>query len=235
MVKRRTDVDVWVGRETSHIREALENASRYFARTDALTVNSLEAIYGQESSFGVLRRSRGIAGAVGDFHLQKDTAERYGLIVTKENDQRFDIDYASIAAARYLKDLNTMYGKPTKLAEGRVTIPIESILERKEFVLAAYNLGEGRVAYAQKLAQEAGKDATNWDAVQVYLEAAGATKKQAKDGRKYVIDVLKNEDEFALKSNADKKVKNKRPGKTKGACIKGHWITKDHHHIFICG
>ncbi len=198
-------------------------------------VNTLEAIYGQESSFGILRRSRGVKGAVGDLHLQKDTAERYGLIVTKENDQRFDIDYASIAAARYLKDLNTMYGKPTKLAEGRVTIPIESILERKKFVLAAYNLGEGRMAYAQELAQEAGKDATNWDEVQVYLEAAGATKKQAKDGRNYVIDVLKNEDEFALKSNADKKVKNKRPGKTKGSCTKGHWITKDHHHIFICG
>ncbi len=36
MAKKKTDVDVWLGRETSHIREALENASRYFARTDAL-------------------------------------------------------------------------------------------------------------------------------------------------------------------------------------------------------
>ena len=32
----------------------------------------------------------------------------------------------------------------------------------------------------------------------------------------------------------DKKVKNKRPGASKGSCSKGHWITKDHHHIFIC-
>ena len=96
------------------------------------------------------------------------------------------------------------------------------------------NCRSSRVAYAQQLAQEAGKDATKWDEIQAYLEAAGATKKEAKDGRNYVIDVLNNEDEFALKSNADKKVKNKRPGKTKGACIKGHWITKDHHHIFIC-
>ena len=59
-------------------------------RTDVLTVNTLEAIYGQESSFGILRRSPGIGGAVGEFHIEKKTAERYGLIVTKDNDQRFD-------------------------------------------------------------------------------------------------------------------------------------------------
>jgi hypothetical protein len=74
MVKKKTDVDAWLGRETSHIREALENASRYFARTDALTVNTLESIYGQESSFGLLLRSRGIDGAVGEFHIEKKTA-----------------------------------------------------------------------------------------------------------------------------------------------------------------
>jgi hypothetical protein len=105
MARKKTNVDIWIERENlhTHIREALENASRYFARTDALTVNTLEAIHGQESSFGILCRSPGIAGAVGEFHIEKKTAERYGLVVTKNNDQRFDIDYASITAARYLK------------------------------------------------------------------------------------------------------------------------------------
>ncbi|MBF0123598.1 MAG: transglycosylase SLT domain-containing protein [Candidatus Omnitrophica bacterium] len=234
MAKKKTDVDVWLGRETSHIREALENASRHFARTDALTVNTLEAIYGQESSFGVLRRSRGMAGAAGEFQIEKQTAERYGLIGSKDNDQRFDIDYASITAARYLKDLNTMYGKSVKVSEGRFTLPVESAQERKKFVLAAYNLGEGRVAQAQQLAEEAGKDPAIWNDVQVFLEAAGATKKKAVDGRNYVVDLLNNEAGFALKSPADKKVKNKRPGKKMGSCVNGHWITKDGHHILIC-
>ena len=235
MAKKKTIVDVWIERETLHVREALENASRYFARTDALTVNTLEAIYGQESSFGVLRRSRGMAGAAGDFQIQKNTAQRYHLIVMKENDQRFDIDYASIAAARYLKDLNGFFGKQTKLTHDRVTIPVLDILERKKFILAAYNMGEGHVACAQQLAEKAGKDPTNWNEVQAFMEEAGVKTQDAKDGRKYVEDVLKNEVEFAEKSSADKKVKNKRPGKTAGSCTKGHWITKNHHHVFICG
>ena len=236
MARKKTNVEQWIEREKLHpnIREALENASRYFARTDSLTVNTLEAVYGEESSFGILRRSPGIGGAVGEFHIEKKTAERYGLIVTKSNDQRFDIDYASITAARYLKDLNGFFGKPTKLLADRVTIPVPDILERKKFVLAAYNMGEGHIAYAQKLADEAGKDPTHWDEVKSFLEAAGVDSDDAVTGRKYVDDVLRNEAEFAEKSSADKKVKNKRPGKKTGSCVKGHWITKDHHHIYIC-
>ena len=108
MAKKKTDVEVWIGQENSHTREALENASRYFARTDALTVNTLEAVYGQESSFGVLLRKRGMDGAAGYFHIDKKTAGQYHLIVSEENDQRFDIDYASTTAARYLTDLSAL-------------------------------------------------------------------------------------------------------------------------------
>ena len=234
MPKKPSNVDVWLRRETPRVRKALESASRYFDAGDRLTVNTLEAVYGEESSFGVLRRSRGIGGAAGDFHILKETAEHYGLTVTTENDQRFDIDYASITAARYLKDLNRFFGKPTKLAEGLLTIPIPDISERKKFVLAAYNMGQSYIAHAQQLAQEAHKDPTNWDDVKDFLEAAGLDPDTAGKGRKYVDDILKNETEFAQKSSADKKVKNKRPGKPKGRCTKGHWITKKHHHIFIC-
>ena len=237
MAKKKTNVEQWIERERLHpnIRESLENASRYFARTDALTVNTLEAIYGQESSFGILRRLPGIAGAVGEFHIEKKTAERYGLIVTKDNDQRFDLDYASITAARYLKDLNRFFGKVTNLGDAKATVPVADIVERKKFVLAAYNMGEGNVAHAQQLAQEAGKDPANWDEVKGFLDAVIEKKGVADKGRKYVDGVLKNETEFADKSLADKKVKNKWPGKKTGSCVNGHWITKDHHHIFICG
>lgn len=216
------------------MREALENASRYFGRGDTLTVNTLEAVYGEESSFGVLRRTRGMGGAAGDFHIQKDTAEQYGLTVTRKNDQRFDIDYASITAARYLKDLNSFFRKPTKLTKDSVTIPIEDIHERKKFVLASYNMGQSYIVDAQQLAQEAGKNPTHWDDVKEFLEEAKLDADTADKGRKYVRDILKNEAEFAQKSLADKTVKNKRPGKSTGRCVNGHWITKDQHHIFIC-
>lgn len=98
MSKRRTKVDEWLDRETPHKKKALENASRYFDSKDSLSVNILEAIYGQESSFGSNRRTRGIAGAAGDFQIEKETAIRYGLAASKKNDQRFDIDDASKAA-----------------------------------------------------------------------------------------------------------------------------------------
>src|SRR3989338_10631855 len=109
MTGKKSKVDAWLEKETSHKKKALENASRYFDSKDSLTVNTLESIYGQESSFGDNRRQRGIAGAAGDFQLEKNTAVRYGLVVTRENDQRFDVDDASRVAAQYLKDLDNAF------------------------------------------------------------------------------------------------------------------------------
>ena len=48
----QTNVDLWLERTKPHQRTALENASREFGDNDVFTVNTLEAIYGQESSFG---------------------------------------------------------------------------------------------------------------------------------------------------------------------------------------
>lgn len=231
-IKKKTNVDIWLIREKAHIRKALENASSYFDKNDALTVNTLEAIYGQESSFGVLKRDRGIDRAAGHFHLQRDTAERYHLIVSKENDQRFDIDYASIAAARYLDDLDRSFSKRTVLSAKTITIPIKDSSERKKFILAAYNGGEGTIAKAQYFAQQAGKGPTNWDDVQWFLEQAEAN--NPGQIRKYVKDVSKNEIEFAQKSSADKAAKDKKINKSKGRCTTGHWVTIDDHPVFIC-
>ncbi|MBF0593995.1 MAG: transglycosylase SLT domain-containing protein [Candidatus Omnitrophica bacterium] len=228
---KNTDVDAWLARETKDIRRALENASRYFDRKDALTVNTLEAVYGQETSFRALKRNPGIKGAAGCFQLQKGTAERYHLIVSKENDQRFDIDYASIAAARYLKDLDRSFSMKTILGK-QITFPVKDTGERKKFVLAAYNGGEGAIATAQFLAEQAGKDPANWNDVQGYLEQAGAY--NPGQIRKYVENVPKNEAEFAKKSLADKKAKDKKIGKPNGHGSKCHWVTIDGHPVCIC-
>ena len=139
--KPPSTVDQWLERETARIRKALENASRYFDSNDELTVNTLEAVYGQENSFGILMGQRGSTRAAGHFQFKPKTAKRYGLGVSKQNDQRFDIDRASSAAARYLKDLD----------------------------LGAFNAGEGRVAVAQRLAEKAGKDPQSWSDVAEYL------------------------------------------------------------------
>jgi len=91
-------------KEDSAWRSDNHNASRHFAGNDRLTVNTLEAIYGQENSFGILLGTRGSSGAAGHFQFRAKTTREYGLHVSKDNDQRFDIGYVASAAARYLKD-----------------------------------------------------------------------------------------------------------------------------------
>ena len=233
--KQSSEVDAWLERETDHIRKALENASSHFDGNDSLTVNTLEAVYAQESSFGSdpFLGKRGSTEAAGHFQFRPDTAKRYGLNITKDNDQRFDIDYASSVAARYLKDLDTFFSKNTKLIGESKTIGVKNPLERKKFVLGAFNAGEGRIAKAQALAEKAGKDPQLWADIEEFLELAGAKKSTADEARQYVENVPSNEAEFAIKSIADKNIKQKEP-KKEYRCTEGHWRTIDDRPVFIC-
>lgn len=232
--EQQSNVDQWLKRETPRTRKALESASRYFDSNDNLTVNTLEAVYGQESSFGVLLGERGSTKAAGHFQLKPDTAKQYGLSVSKNNDQRFNIDYASSAAARYLKDIHSMFGKKTTLSKGLETIPVKSITERKKFALGGYNAGQGRVARAQHLAEKEGEDPQLWSDVEKFLELAGATADNAKETRQYLEKIPLYESEFSEKSSADKNIKQKEPRTGKYHCTEGHWVTIDDRPVFIC-
>lgn len=224
--KQSFDIDAWLDRETDHVRKALESASRHFDGNDNLTVNTLEAVYARESSFGLPKKmgERGSTKPAGHFHLSPDTARRYGLTVMKNNDQRFDIDYASSASARYLKDLHTFFSKDTTLDRSIKTIGIKNPVERKKFVLGAFNAGEGSIVKAQHLAEKAGKNPQLWSDVEKYL---------TDETRQYIPKVLPYEDEFGLKSPANKNLKEKNP-KKEYHCTDGHWVTIDDRHVFIC-
>ncbi len=228
-----SNVDRWLKRETPRVRKALESASRYFDGNDNLTVHTLEAVYAQESSFGTMLRERGSTVAAGHFHLKPDTARRYSLNVLEKNDQRFDIDYASSAAARYLKDLDTMFSEK-RTSKVPDTIPVKSASERKKFVLGAYNAGEGRVAAAQQRAQEARKNPQSWDEVETFLEAADTTKDKAHETRQFVEKILSHEAELSIKSSANKSLKQKEPRQGTYRCTEGHWVTIDARPVFIC-
>jgi len=224
---RKSYVDVWVEKETEHKRKALENASRHFDKNDSLTVNTLEAIYGQESSFGLnpKKGERGQEGTAGEFRMTKKTAERVGLTVSKGNDQRFDVDDASWGAAKYLKMVHGFFTKETNLGSGLKTIPVRNSRERKKFSIAGYNGGEGRIARAQHEARKGGKDPEKWKDVKHFLRLAKAIPAKVKEIIKYVDKVLNYEKEFSKKSKADKKAKFKKPrklGSQKGDC---HWVT----------
>src|SRR5437016_1700644 len=99
----RSSFPDWLKRETPFQRKALETASRHFDKNDTMDVHTLEALYGQESSFGKYRGKRNSNGAAGDFQIKKKTAKDLGLRVSEKNDERFDLDASSAAAAKNLK------------------------------------------------------------------------------------------------------------------------------------
>lgn len=234
--KQKSNVDIWLEYETSHVRKALENASRYFDEKDALTVNTLEAVYGQESSFGANKKMgiRGETGAAGHFQFKKATAERYGLTVSKSNDQRFDIDEASYAAANYLKDLDKAFSKRTILTASLKTQTVRSKAERKIFVLASYNAGEGNIAKAQNAAYEDGSNPALWNDVRNYLQKVKVSSHKIKEVLDYLPKVAAYEAEFSRKSLADKDAKLKKPKKRNYRCTDGRWRTIDDRPIMIC-
>ncbi len=156
-----------------------------------------------------------------------------GLTVNKDNDQRFDVDDASAASAKYLKILDDCFSKETTLTESKKTFSVSNKEERLKFTLAAYNAGEGRIANAQLKAKEAGKNPTKWSDVKNYLKATGLSSKKIEEIQNYVMNVLVYAFEFFKKSGADKNAKNKCPENIDGFPKGGHWITKDGRHILI--
>lgn len=118
-----------------------------------------------------------------------------------------------------------MFSKKTNLGKGLETIPIKSVSERNKFTLGAFNAGEGSIAKAQRLAEKDGKNPQLWGDVEMYL---------ADEARQYIPKVLSYQDEFSLKSPADKNIKQKDPGKGNDRCTEGHWVTIDDRHVFIC-
>ena len=227
------DVDEWIENRKPHQVKALEKASKVFNEKDNLSVNTLEAIYGKESSFGndryVNKSPKGSAKPAGHFQQKKASANEQGLITNPKNDQRFDIDEASIGAAKQLKKLDTYFSKKTTLDKNISTIGISDAETREIFTIAAYNIGQGRVAKAQALAKEAKKDPKNWNDVQEFLINAGANKTQAKEVTEYVKRVLEYKKGFEKKSKANKKLKDKKlKNKASKANKSGndvHWVT----------
>ena len=196
-------------------------------------MHTLEAVYGQESSFGTGLGTRGSPDPAGHFRFSPDTAKEYGLSVSKDNDQRFDIHYASSAAARYLKDLDTSFSKDT-LLRGSATIAVKNSSERYKFVLGAYNGGQTRVADAQHRAEKAGKDPRLWADVEQFLESKDTSASKADQMRQYVENTLRYQTEFTRISPASNHMKRKSTGKGTSRCTEGHWVTIDDRPVFIC-
>lgn len=91
-------------------------------------------------------RARSFAGARGLMQIMPRTGRSYGLRNANDPEQSVR------AAVKYLDDLDKMF-------EAKVPDP----RERKKFVLAAYNGGQGHIFDAMRLAEKHGLDPTRWD------------------------------------------------------------------------
>jgi membrane-bound lytic murein transglycosylase D len=128
-------VEVFQGRLRDYIQESLERGAKYMPmienvfRAEGLPLD-LAYIPIIESSFKTNALSK--ANAKGPWQFMKGTAQEHDLKIDWFIDERSDPEKATIAAARYLKTLSTMFDGDWNM------------------VLAAYNGGPGRVSRAMK-------------------------------------------------------------------------------------
>jgi membrane-bound lytic murein transglycosylase D len=128
-------VEVFQGRLRDYIQESLERGAQYLPmiqdvfRAEGLPLD-LAYIPIIESSFKTNALSK--ANAKGPWQFMKGTAQEHDLKIDWFVDERSDPEKATVAAARYLKTLSTMFDGDWNM------------------VLAAYNGGPGRVSRAMK-------------------------------------------------------------------------------------
>lgn len=104
----------------------------------------LASIAYHESHFNPIAQSW--SGAFGLMQLMPQTAIRFGCSSTPT------AECSVQAATKYLAYLNNLWSKR-----------VSNEVERKKFILASYNMGQGHIIDAQNLARELGFNDTLWD------------------------------------------------------------------------
>jgi soluble lytic murein transglycosylase-like protein len=127
-----------------------------------------EGIVWTESRFDPTARSAdGLS--VGAFQLTRVTAEQMRRRLAGST-MGLSLNDEVTLGLGYLRYLSRLFARPVVLDDaGNTTTAVSDCPERWRFVIAAYNAGEGRVAEAQRRAQQAGLDPTRFEDIRPYL------------------------------------------------------------------
>jgi membrane-bound lytic murein transglycosylase D len=186
-------IDFFTGAGRSTFERWLKRSGRYMAmfrdvlRKEGLPPDLVHLVF-VESGFNVHARS--YAAAVGPWQFLRGTAKLFGLTVDQWVDERRDPEKSTVAAARYLKHLYSIFGD-------------------WPLALASYNAGEGTVLRAIKR-----QGTTNyWDLrlprqTEDYVPQFMAVLAISRDPRKYGFDDVQLDDplefdEIALRGAVD--------------------------------
>ncbi len=186
-------IDFFTGAGRSTFERWLKRSGRYMSlfrdvlRQEGLPPDLVHLVF-VESGFNVNARS--ISAAVGPWQFLTGTARLFGLTVDRWVDERKDPEKSTVAAARYLKHLHSIFGD-------------------WPLALASYNAGEGTVLRAIKR-----QGTTNyWDLrlprqTEEYVPQFMAVLAISRDPKKYGFDDVALDDplefdEIALKGAVD--------------------------------
>ncbi|MBN1525775.1 MAG: transglycosylase SLT domain-containing protein [Spirochaetales bacterium] len=155
MVPQDQEIMTLIEKTTEQVRndptygDTLKKKQNYAPIVDPILKNNnlstdFSYIIWAESHFNPFSQNQ-FSGARGMWQLMPATARHYGLIISKSVDERMDPKRSTEAAALYLNDISSIFGKDSFL-----------------LILAAYNAGDGAIVYALKQINNPDKDRTFW-------------------------------------------------------------------------